>query len=273
MLNKIMSIFKKEQLVADLIFDLERKINQASSKHLKAEIWLYKKCFSLHMRSIRLSRTALEKNQGEKLLFQEAFVRLSVKIMHNAEAIRNLIEKGLYGSCFVLKRTLVFDVHMIWYLYFNPGLIESWLSEKFVTYKDREWRDQFSEQTIIDELETKGKEYNLHLTDTEFTFYSKAGHPCFFSVRFFQNKNGSLAYVPDFQFQTAQWMLWSIVGLLLYPTQVYLLQHKDQKTEELDALRDEYNRLMQTANHFGQKVVETHKEVYQARPLEEIKTT
>lgn len=225
------------------------------------------------MRSMRLSRTALEKNEGEKLLFQEAFVRLGVKIMHNAEAIHNLIGRGLYGSCFVLKRTLIFDVHMIWYLHFNPNLIEPWLSEKFMTYKDRKWRDQFSEGTIINELEAKGKQYNLHPTDTEFTFYSKAGHPCFFSVRFFQNKNGVLAYVPDFQFETAQWMLWSVVGLLLYPTQVYLLQNEDQKSDELDGLRSEYNKLMQTANHFGLQVVETHKDVYKARPLEEIKTT
>ena len=225
------------------------------------------------MRSIRLSRTALEKNGEGKLHFQEAFVRLSVKIMHNAEAIHNLIRMGLYGSCFVIKRTLIFDVHMIWYLHFNPDLIEPWLSETFLTYQNKKWWDKFREGTIIDDLEAKGKKYNLHLTDTEFSFYSKAGHPCFFSARFFQNKNGVLAYVPDFQFETAQWMLWSVVGLLLYPTQVYLIQHENQKNDELDALRNEYSRLMQTANHFGLKVVETHKNIYKARPLEEIKST
>ncbi len=193
--------------------------------------------------------------------------------MNNAEAMNILIQRGRYGSCFVLMRTLIFDVHMIWYLYLNPELIEPWLSENFMSYKNRDWSEQFKEKTIIKNLEEKGKPYNLSVSETAFTFYSKAGHPCFFSIRFFQNKNGVLAYVPDFQFETSQWMLWTIVGLLLYPTQIYLLEHKGDKTNELRLLREEYNRLMQTANHFGLKVVETHKNIYQSRPLEEIKTT
>ena len=271
--EKISSLFKREHLVADLIFDMEKKITKASSKNLKTDLWLYKKCFSLLMSSIRLSRTTLENNQAEKLLFQEVFVRLSVKIMNNGEAMHQLIQKGLYGSCFVLMRTLIFDVHMIWYLYLNPELIEPWLSENFMSYKNRDWSEQFKEKTIIKNLEEKGKPYNLSISETTFSLYSKAGHPCFFSIRFFQNQNGVLAYVPDFQFQTAQWMLWNIVGLLLYPTQIYLLHNKDDKTDELKRLGEEYARLMGTANHFGLKVVDTHKNIYRARPLEEIKTT
>ncbi len=70
-LEGLKSFFNQERLVADLIFDLEKKIVKMSSKHLKADLWLYKKCFSLLMSSIRLSRTALENNPDKNSYFKK----------------------------------------------------------------------------------------------------------------------------------------------------------------------------------------------------------
>jgi len=200
---------------------------------------------------------------------------LSVKISHNAEAIRTLLYKGLYGSAFIIKRTFIFDVHMLWYLYFNPHLIDEWLSEKFITYQDRNWREKFSETTIIKALESKGKEYNFAPSLIEFSFYSKAGHPSMFGVRFFQNEDGIISYTPDFCFQIGHQLFWSITLLLLHPTQSLLAQFKNQieDDERLKNIQKRLKQLMTKGAKLGALVVKFHRDFCNVRNLKDIVNT
>lgn len=248
------------------IVDSEKK----SRKGFSFEKKFFEKCFDLHITSLGYAYDIVTSDKED--LFCEAFVRLSVKILHNAEAIRSLLYRGLYGSAFIIKRTLIFDAHMIWYLHFNPELISGWLNEKFMTYQDRKWRNKYSEATIIKDLETKGKAYNLAVSLVEFSFYSKPGHPSMFGVRFFQNEDGILAYTPKFSFQIGHQLFWSAIGLFFYPTQVLLL-HFDKNVEGDERLKEikyRYQTLMTEANSLGAEMVKFHKQFFKVRNLKDI---
>lgn len=252
----------------------ERKISIYTKKVYKYEYSLFTQGINLHTNSMGYVYDLLE--AGSNDLFYDAFIKLGVKILHNTEAIRNLNEVGLYGSGQTLSRSLVFDTHMLWYLYLNPDKIKDWLEEDFYTYKDKKWHNKFSEKTIIENLKEKGGKYNLHLDyDTDFTFYSKAGHPCHFSIRFFQNEDGVLAYLPDFSMRIGHLLFLKAISLLPYPTQILLEKNKHNIKEErrLSLLHNEYNYIMQALNRLGRVAANFHRDYLGAKDAKDITKT
>jgi len=256
---------------------------QAENEHktdetFKSEKKLYIDCLELHMKSMGFVFDLLQ--LGKSDLFFDAYVKLCVKILHNAEAIKTLLFRGLYGSTYIVRRTLNFDVLMIWYLYFNPDLISDWLGEKFVSYKNEKgWSEKFHESTIIKDLEEKGKKYKLFPSRTEFSLYSKGGHPSAFGIRFFQNEckdgGGVLAYKPDFNFGIFQSQFYALTGLLLFPTQVILEKCNDEygKVPEFIEIESQYNSLMKITNKLGSMIVHFQKKHLGAKDLEDITST
>lgn len=252
----------------------ERAISRYTKKGYKYENSLFVRIASLHIDSMGYVYDLLQ--DGDDDLFYNAFIKLCVKIIHNAEAIRNLIDLGLFGSGNILYRTLLFDTMMIWYLYFNPDLIKDWLEEYFVSYKDREWRDKFSENTIIKDLKEKGDKYRLSLDyETDFSFYSKGAHPTHFGIRFFQNDKNELSYLPDFSMQIGHYLFIQALSLLPFPTQALLEKEKakGRRSDTLESLRQEYNNIMPVLNELGRVAVKFHKEHFGAKDSEEIKKT
>jgi len=253
----------------------EKRISKRTRKAYKYENKLFVKCLDLHTDSIGYAYDLVVNNADD--LFYDAFVRLSVKILHNAEAIRNLVNMGLYGSGNMIYRSLIFDTFMIWYLYFNPDLISDWTKETFSTYKDSGWRNKFSEKTIIENLKEKGKRYRLNCLDyeTDFTFYSKVGHPSYFSIRFFQNDSGALSYLPEFSMKRGHLLLNQVLGLLLYPTQALLEKDKEKTKEKskLSGLRQRYNDIMPVLNKLGKIVADFHKNVLGAKNAKDVTRT
>jgi len=261
-----MSEWKKRNISFKSFLNKEQKICKYTRKSYKHENSLFKRAIDLHINSIGYVFDLLY--EGNKDIFYDAFIRLSVKILHNAKSIRNLIDSGFYGSASIIYRTLMFDAFMIWYLYFNPRLIEEWADEKFITSKDKKWRDKFSEKTIIEDLKMKGKKYGLSLDyETDFVFYSKVVHPTYFSIRFFQNRNGELAYLPEFNMEVGHLLFLKILGLLPYSTQVLLEKSNDVNcgNHRLDMLKTEYNILMGTLNKLGVIAVKFHRDHLRAR--------
>ena len=113
----------------------EKRVSKHTKKGYKHENGLFARCIDLHLDSMGYVYDLIGNGNIEP--FHDVFIKLGVKSLHNAEGIRNLINLGLYGSGCTIFRTLVFDAHMVWYLYLNPDLIEEWQKEKFDTYKDR----------------------------------------------------------------------------------------------------------------------------------------
>lgn len=274
MLIKKKTEWDKRNVSFKTLVAAEKQIYKRTRRCYKHENNLFVKCMNLHMDSIGYAFDIIAKD--EKDLFHDAFLRLGVKIQHNADAIRNLFNIGLYGSGWTTYRTLLFDTHMIWYLYFNPHLIEEWTKEKFDTYKDKKWRHKFSEGSIIKNLEERGKEHKLFLDyETDFAFYSKASHPTYFGIRFFQNENGELAYLPSFSMKAGHLLFLKVLGLLPYPTHVLLEKNKININTDhrLAAIRMNYNHLMVTLNAFGKVAVKFQKEVLGAREAKDITKT
>lgn len=252
----------------------EKITKKYTNKAYKHDSAFFDKAISIHFDSIGYVYDLIyNKNNDE---FYDAFIRLSVKILHNSEAIRNLISLGLYGSGWTIYRTLSFDVLMLWYLYFNPDLIKEWNREDFNTYKDTTWRRKFSEKTIIDNLNKNGKKYLFNFDyETDFSFYSKAAHPSYFGVRFFQNENGELAYLPDFSMKIGHLLLARVIGLLPYPTQI-LLEKNNQtivNDQKLRVIFKKYNELMPKLNAFGKTLQRFHKEHLGAKNIRDIVNT
>lgn len=266
-----MSEWEKRNISFKSFLKKEHKIYKYTRKSYKHENFLFKQAIDLHIKSIGYVFDLLY--EGDKDIFYDAFVRLSVKILHNTESIRNLIDLGLYGSAWIIYRTLMFDTFMIWYLYFNPQLIEEWSKEKFSTSKDRKWRDKFSEKTIIQELKIKGKKHRLILDyETDFVFYSKVAHPTYFGIRFFQNSNGELAYLPEFNMGVGHLLFLRIIGLLPYSTQVLFEKSSDANcnNHRLGMLKAEYNNLMGSLNKLGEIAAKFHREHLHARDSKSI---
>lgn len=268
-----MSEWNKRKVSFKSFVNKEQKICKYTVKGYKYENSLFKKAIDLHINSIGYGFDLLY--EGNKDTFYDAFIRLGIKILHNAESIRNLISLGLYGSASIIYRTLMFDTFMIWYLYFNPHFIREWVSEKFVTSKNRKWRDKFSEKTIIEDLKMKGKKYKLSFDyKTDFVFYSKVAHPTYFGIRFFQNLNGELAYLPEFNMEVGHLLFLKVLGLLPYPTQILLEKNKDTDCDHrLDMLRSDYNILMVTLNKLGEIAVKFHREHLRVRDSKDITET
>ena len=260
------SEWKKRGISFTYFLKKEQKICKYTRKNYKQENVLFKRAIDLHINSIGYAFDLLY--ESNKDIFYDAFIRLSVKILHNAESIRNLIDSGLYGSASIIYRTLMFDTFMIWYLYFNPQLIEEWTNEKFITSKDRRWRDKFSEKTIIKDLKIKGRKYRLSLDyETDFVFYSKVAHPTYFGIRFFQNRNGELAYLPEFNMEVGHLLFLKVLGLLPYSTQVLIEKSNDVNcsNQRLGILKTEYNSLMVILNKLGEIAAKFHKDYLRAR--------
>ncbi|MBN3038735.1 MAG: hypothetical protein JW869_04875 [Candidatus Omnitrophica bacterium] len=249
----------------------EKEISKYTKKGYRFENSLFSRVVNLHIDSMGYTYDLL--HNGDKDLFYNAFIKLGVKVLHNSEAIRNLVNFGLFGSGNTLYRPLLFDTMMIWYLYFNPHLTKYWLEESFVTYKDKKWRSKFSESTIIKNLKEKGKKYKLNLDyEMDFAFYSKPAHPCHFGVRFFQNDKNELSYLPDFSMSIGHYLFIEVLSLLPFPTQVLLLKEKDRSADnhKIWLLRHKYNDIMPILNELGRKTAKFHKEYFGAKPSEEI---
>ena len=252
----------------------EEAIHKYTKKAYKHDYPLLKRVLSLHLDSMGYVFDLLYEESKDQ--FYDVFMRLGVKILHNSEAIRNLINIGLYGSGWATYRALRSDVVMLWYLYFNPDLIKEWSSEKFDTYKDNEWRKKFSEKTIIKNVNENGKKYLLNFDyESNFPFYSKALHPSYFGIRFFQNTNGELAYLPEFSMGVGHLLLGNVISLLPYPTQILLEKSKPNltKNQRLCELHKRYNKLIRELNEHGKLLCEFHKEYLGARNNKDIAET
>jgi len=93
-----------------------------------------------------------------------------------------------------------------------------------------------------------------------------------FGVRFFQNDDGVLADIPKFSFQIGHQLLWSVMGLLFYPTQVLLLYLKEKKVSNKKSrcISRRYTKYISEANHMASVVADFHKEHFHVREFKDI---
>ncbi|MDP2653707.1 MAG: hypothetical protein Q8Q08_06710 [Candidatus Omnitrophota bacterium] len=265
------SVWAQRRIDYEEFLKNEKIANKYTNRAYKRDYSFFKRAISIHFDSMGYVYDLI--HGGDEDEFYDAFMRLGVKILHNSESIRHLINLGLYGSGWTIYRTLSFDVLMLWYLYFNPNLIKEWSKEKFNTYKDVDWRKKFSEKTIIDELNRRGKKYLFNFDyETDFRLYSKAAHPSYFGVRFFQNENGELSYLPSFSMKAGHLLLGRLIGVLPYSTQILLEKNKleIEKNQVLGVMLEKYNKLMHELNDYGKCLVKFNKERLGAKNARDI---
>lgn len=110
-LGKKMTNWEKRGICFKSLVAAEKRIYIRTRSCYKHENNLFVKWMDLHIDSLGYAFDIIDKNEDD--LFHDAFLRLGVKIQHNADAIRNLFNVGLYGSGWTMYRTLLFDTHMI----------------------------------------------------------------------------------------------------------------------------------------------------------------
>ncbi len=193
--------------------------------------------------------------------FNSASLILLNRSIQHFESIVTLTEQGLYGDAWILLRSVMSDMNMIYYLHFNPELIEKFLSERGDTYQlDKSFKESFSESKIIDSLH----QHDLSISKTSFSKLSKASHASSWGSQLFGQENSSksysMKYGPGYEFKKAVTMLSVILGGSLDYVNI-ILNHRSENGLDVNSgpwarIQKEQNMLIEPVKKLAQRGVQ-----------------
>ena len=200
---------------------------------------------------------------GDRKKYSQAFLILINRSIQHIESIRILTERGLYGDCFVLTRSLMSNLSMMQYLHHHPELLDLFLKERQEDYQhNKDFKKAFNETTIEKELVEKG----LPPFGSAFQVLSKASHASSFGSQLYGSRGKEkgqyyLNYGPKFQPEKALLLMYIVAGSH-YDLVNLVLWHCYHAKEEIDTagwekVKIDLRKLKKDAEIFSEAALKT----------------
>lgn len=166
--------------------------------------------------------------------FNSASLMLLSKSIQHLESIFILVENGLYGDAIILLRSVLSEMGMLYYLHYNPDLIDLFNKEREDDYqKNKDFSKAFNESTIDDCLSKKG----MRSIKSSFQKISKSSHASAWGTQLFgKMRKGDkyyLKYGPEFDLEKANFVLVTVFSAH-YDYLNAILWHRNQNDLEID---------------------------------------
>jgi hypothetical protein len=199
----------------------------------------YKPFYDIYNEGLRLilklkDELISEFERGEDEEFNKACLVLLCRSIQHLESIVTLTEAGLYGDATALIRNIMSDMDMLYYLHFNPQLINIFLKESAKDYQtNKNFNKYFNESAIDRFLSNKG----LISIKESFQKLSKGNHASSWGCQFYgtrgEENKYNLKYEPGFETYKTLYIFPMIIPAH-YDFINIILQHKKDANLNLD---------------------------------------